>query len=922
MVDLGNWTPSWALNLSGSCTPSGACELANYSPPKNIAEDGCVTNANGNNNCDGKYQGSNIDWRNYVSKFASHLMANTRGVHVSGYELYNEFTREANYSGTASWLGTPNQMLRLAEDANCIIVGRIATVHATGETCAQVRATVTSVTLTGPIDPTANMLTPSSNDYGSAVYITNLNAYLNNTCGGTCAGAASAAADVLALHTYSHNNSRLPIAEDVSTDFQSFYAQITDTRALTLPVWTTEGDYGGWGNLPSLEMQAGFIVKYFAVLKSLNFQKVYLYGYDDNYCSATAANGGEGCLWIANGMTWGGTSGTWFTCSQAQGCLLQAGTAYQQMTTWLPGATVTQACSASGTIWTCNFTAADGVTQLRMAWDSSQSCSNGTACPYPTTFPASGSLDPKWTSYTDIYGNVVPITTSTVGIGYLPVLLKAQAYTITSQPPVTSPSFFYNDSASLFTKRIPNAGNGGPYSHLMPGGTTVLQTQIGWDSHGNAPPPAGASGGTLTGGWASWGARDQSGQPMYISKLTDPVYKIIAPRCGSTFEPLAARDGNGNLTNLLLHAPNGAAASGCVAGTTCSSDSAINVWDLSGDTADISNGYAIHMYSDATGMALPLKSGSGHAGTIADPIPYNAPGGGSYCGWANPASGRDYDNGAGAISNSAAPYSAMNRWAEMVNGHFYHAQHAVAFCEGTSGGNEPNVVFPNSGSRLTTGTPAYWGDSGALKCSNQATSWPNGALFFLDYTQAQLDCMDPGKPGTTCNGADGNPIVKLDPAHFAYIEQLTLYGWYEADTGGAGPLGQYHQEGGEAYLYYHNAGVTSPDPLTGTCQFCFQTYENYMATHCPGPYTDGTKWCYPLSPDSNDGQAYELRIWYAMPTTLPGPNNGANDCSLAAATAGNCGVGKHLFIADPCVAVGLAGLAEDPTGQWSACASN
>ena len=36
----------------------------------------------------------------------------------------------------------------------------------------------------------------------------------------------------------------------------------------------------------------------------------------------------------------------------------------------------------------------------------------------------------------------------------------------------------------------------------------------------------------------------------------------------------------------------------------------------------------------------------------------------------------------------------------------------------------------------------------------------------------------------SCTGADGNAVTKLDAFHFTLIEQLTLYGWYESDTGG------------------------------------------------------------------------------------------------------------------------------------------
>ena len=65
------------------------------------------------------------------------------------YETWNEPYVAGFFSGTY------DQLVRMEQDAYCIIKGGSFTIAATGETCAQVRAAVTSVSLSGPVDPTA-----------------------------------------------------------------------------------------------------------------------------------------------------------------------------------------------------------------------------------------------------------------------------------------------------------------------------------------------------------------------------------------------------------------------------------------------------------------------------------------------------------------------------------------------------------------------------------------------------------------------------------------------------------------------------------------------------------------------------------------------------------------------------------------------
>jgi hypothetical protein len=288
----------------------------------------------------------------------------------------------------------------------------------------------------------------------------------------------------------------------------------------------------------------------------------------------------------------------------------------------------------------------------------------------------------------------------------------------------------------------------------------------------------------------------------------------------------------------------------------------------------------------------------------------NAAGQNAYCSFADPVHGSGFGGGSAADgSNGTGPFSAWIRNVELLYGRVPHASNWNTNCEATAGGAEPKVVFPAS---------LEPNNGGALACTNQqAMAPPNGALYFLDYTDAQLDCLDPAKP--VCNGADGKPITKVDALHLVFVEQLAHYGGDQSDTGGPastpGNLAFYHAESSESYAYYSTHGF--PTALTGSCADCYGTFQSFFIQHCSGAASDPNKWCYAgkRQPPSS-AYAWETRMFYNLPTTLPGPT-----CTNAAAAVGHCGVGKHLHIADPCVPVATAGQTSASNGghTWNAC---
>jgi hypothetical protein len=101
-----------------------------------------------------------------------------------------------------------------------------------------------------------------------------------------------------------------------------------------------------------------------------------------------------------------------------------AATAFEQVNTWTVGATISQACSATGTVWTCGFTRSSPSGYKAIAvWDAGQDCTTS-SCPTTTfTVPAGGYIE-----FRDITGSVTSLKGgSTVPIGAQPILLETAA---------------------------------------------------------------------------------------------------------------------------------------------------------------------------------------------------------------------------------------------------------------------------------------------------------------------------------------------------------------------------------------------------------------------------------------------------------------------------------------------------------------
>jgi hypothetical protein len=308
-------------------------------------------------NADGS--GTDKTFTDFITALAQH--ANGR---IHYWEMWNE------PNDMTFWSGSLAQMVRMAQDARCVIVGTDCNSQ-------------TNYTVKG-IDPTAKMLTPSP------VTTQNLNPAYNSPAGWMAAylgAGGSQYADIVGYHGYVGHTQPVENVVGIS--------QGVIQAAGSKPVWDTEIGFST-ADLPDPYMEAGWLAKAYLIQPGLGIQTV---------------------AWFAYGAT---NVGTLFVPPS----LDAAGKAYGVIYNWLLGAKASGLCSSSGTVWTCNFTLSSG-SQAQAVWDSAQVCSNGTGVEICTS--ANFSPDSVYTKYLDLQGNSHSFASgSTVPIGAEPIFLEVQ----------------------------------------------------------------------------------------------------------------------------------------------------------------------------------------------------------------------------------------------------------------------------------------------------------------------------------------------------------------------------------------------------------------------------------------------------------------------------------------------------------------
>ncbi len=239
------------------------------------------------------------------------------------------------------------------------------------------------------IDPDAVILSPGM--AGGAEGPVWLNTFLSS------GGAATV--DAIAIHGYWDQ-----VAEDLLTEVAEYRAVMATNRLSSLPMWDTEGS----GKLmPSWELQAAFLAKYYLLHWSQGIQRFLWYGYD------TVPEWGQ--LWTAAG----GNN--------------ESATAYAQTYDWMVGATMSSPCTESDGDWTCQFTRSNY--ESMALWNSSATKT--------VTVPS------QFVQYRDLEGTVHPISDHTVTIDNSPILVETAATESTTLSFAAIPSKTYDDPSFL-----------------------------------------------------------------------------------------------------------------------------------------------------------------------------------------------------------------------------------------------------------------------------------------------------------------------------------------------------------------------------------------------------------------------------------------------------------------------------------------
>jgi hypothetical protein len=399
-----NWISSDPANAvcDYASTATGSC-----APPADLNSDGT---------------GTDQAWRSFIYQLATHTRLNVETYsRVSAYEMWNEFSRN-----TESWTGTHAQMVRMAQDAYCILKGS-GTITATSERCVAQDFHVAAV----GIVPLAVVVSPSAQAFGPD--LNTLGDYFSTP-------GAAAAADIIATHNYTYGHGCCASAEVLRAQWSALRAALP-AIASELPVWSTEGSWGDTAlQEPDLDMQSAYVVRAYLLGWSLGYRRMYWYAWGNSWGRLWSQSGVNGCS--------DGGSGT--------GCTSPAAKAYAGVYSWMVGNVMIRPCTVAGSTYACQLTRPDGTTTLAV-WDAGMSCVSGfcgrSVYPVPSGY----------SSYLDLANVRHSFRGRTIWIGAKPVLLlssphanRASAHPgIDSRHDATSVT---GSSQSLLSSKVGNKG--------------------------------------------------------------------------------------------------------------------------------------------------------------------------------------------------------------------------------------------------------------------------------------------------------------------------------------------------------------------------------------------------------------------------------------------------------------------------------
>ncbi len=367
-------TPNWA-----SSNPSdSSCSYNTNDFPNGGGNGQCW--APKDLNSDGS--GTDQDWIDWVTAITNQNK-NVYKDKIKYFEIWNE------WNVPKFWQGTPAQLVRMEQDASCVVAGsKRGSCSANG-----------SVFPSGiGIDPNVQIVTPSP--VGAHTQINEVAAQLTiffrTIVGGVAGGTFS---DVIGFHGYvgtTSNSGLCPNPEEVTTVVDDLNTTVQSFGESGKPWFNTEG---GWSRaseegFTDPDRQAAFLARYFLLQRSLGVERVYWYRWD-----ATSTYGGA--LWTRSaGIT-------------------ESGDAWSEVNKWIEGATLSGACTAKDTVWSCPFLRSSGYLALAV-WDAGEDCSNGSCTTKNYTVPEG------YTQYLDLTGKSTSTSAgSTIQIGAKPILLES-----------------------------------------------------------------------------------------------------------------------------------------------------------------------------------------------------------------------------------------------------------------------------------------------------------------------------------------------------------------------------------------------------------------------------------------------------------------------------------------------------------------
>jgi len=354
--------------------------------------------------------GADQIWKTYISTLVTHVV-DTYGTGFLKYlEVWNEpnITTECNPNHNC----TEAALARMVEDANTTAKGIDSSIQI-------ISPAVTSKYI-GDTDTTDCMQQAAQ-----------IAPYLNTLLSQKLTGSTYIIpqyADIIGFHGYIHIpaqgvDSGSPDPASGAACIASLISSVQSTVSpyTTKQIFDTEGSWGGdcsptgctylpntWITNPTPPQTMSTQERAFTGI-------YYLIQASNTACQTGGCNSMAGFSWY--GWDFTNTGGFWNQTSQT---LTPAGQAYARVHNWLTTHSVTPTvpCSASGSVWTCNFTGT-GTYKSEATWDTSQTCDEtGGAC---STVSRTA---PSWaTDYLDLYGVDHTITGGQVPVGLLPILL-------------------------------------------------------------------------------------------------------------------------------------------------------------------------------------------------------------------------------------------------------------------------------------------------------------------------------------------------------------------------------------------------------------------------------------------------------------------------------------------------------------------